>query len=142
VIAPDDDDPGFASPPCLMHELDPTFRELKAEEDARAARDVARWRKAERERLILARRSLVVATRSAVAGRIAEELTEVLGEIAGRTVGCYWPIRGEPDLRPWLGTLVERGAVCALPVVVAKRQPLEFHRWRSARFAGLASCMP
>ena len=45
-------------------------------------------------------------------------------------VGCYWPIRGEPDLRPWLGSLVERGADCALPVVVAKGQPLEFHRWR------------
>ena len=126
----DEDDPGFASPPCLMHELDPTFRELKAEGDARTARDVARWRKAERERLIQARRAQDVTVRRAVAARIAAGLDAEAGEVRGRTVGCYWPIRGEPDLRPWLAGLVERGAVCALPVVVAPRQPLAFHRWR------------
>ena len=38
MTAPDDEDaPGFASPPCLMHELDPAFRELRAEGDAREA---------------------------------------------------------------------------------------------------------
>jgi 5,10-methenyltetrahydrofolate synthetase len=126
----DDDDPGYASPPCLMHELDPTFRELKSDSDARTARDVARWRKAERERLIAARRELDVATRRAAAARIAGGLDAELGDVGGRTVGCYWPIRGEPDLRPWIATLVERGAVCALPVVVRLGEPLLFHRWR------------
>jgi len=126
----DDDDPGYASPPCLMHELDPTFRELKADAGARTARDVARWRKAERERLITARRELDIGTRRAAAAQIAGGLDSELGEVGGLTVGCYWPIRGEPDLRPWIATLVERGAVCALPVVVRLGEPLLFHRWR------------
>ena len=131
MIGPDDEDEaGYASPPCLMHELDPAFRELRAEGDARAARDVARWRKAERERLIQARRAFHVETRRAVAADIADRLDTALGEVAGRTVGCYWPIRGEPDLRPWIASLGERGAVCALPVVVRLGEPLLFHRWR------------
>ena len=131
MTAPDEeDDPGFASPPCLMHELDPSFRGLKAEGDGRAARDVARWRKAERERLIQARRALDVATRRAAAIAIAQWLDTALGDLRGRTVGCYWPIRGEPDLRPWIAAAAERGAVCALPVVVRLGLPLLFHRWR------------
>ena len=83
-----------------------------------------------RERLIQARRALHVETRRAVAADIADRLDTALGEVAGRTVGCYWPIRGEPDLRPWIASLGERGAVCALPVVVRLGEPLLFHRWR------------
>lgn len=125
----DEDAGGFASPPCLMHELDPIYRELGADADARTARDVARWRKAERERLILVRRSLDVATRRILAARIAAGLDAALAEGSG-VIACYWPIRGEPDLRPWIAAQVERGAVCALPVVVERGQPLRFHRWR------------
>ena len=39
------------------------------------------------------------------------------------------PLRGEPDLRPWLGRLVERGVACAMPVVVVKGAPLQFRSW-------------
>ena len=41
MIGPDDEDEaGYASPPCLMHELDPAFRELRAEGDVvRVERD-------------------------------------------------------------------------------------------------------
>lgn len=44
-------------------------------------------------------------------------------------VGFYWPIRGEPDLRPFVRSLLERGFTAALPVVVAKNSPVEFHRY-------------
>lgn len=42
-------------------------------------------------------------------------------------IGFYWPIRGEPDLRP----LWTQWAHIALPEVVAFDQPLRFVRWQS-----------
>jgi 5-formyltetrahydrofolate cyclo-ligase len=44
-------------------------------------------------------------------------------------VGFYWPLKGEPDLRPFVRELIVQGAEAALPVVVVKNQPLEFWRW-------------
>jgi 5-formyltetrahydrofolate cyclo-ligase len=45
------------------------------------------------------------------------------------TLGVYWPIRGEPDLRPTYANLVARGARLALPVVAGKDLPLKFAAW-------------
>jgi 5,10-methenyltetrahydrofolate synthetase len=39
-------------------------------------------------------------------------------------------LRGEPDLRPWLASLLEAGLTCALPVVLEKGAPLRFRAWR------------
>src|SRR5690606_38155747 len=47
----------------------------------------------------------------------------------GTVVSGYWPLRGEPDLRPWLAQLHEQGMVCVLPVVLEKGAPLVFRRW-------------
>ena len=44
-------------------------------------------------------------------------------------LGVYWPIRGEPDLRPVYANLIERGVQLALPVVTDKDAPLRFVRW-------------
>jgi 5,10-methenyltetrahydrofolate synthetase len=50
--------------------------------------------------------------------------------LASRTiVSGYWPMRGEPDLRPLLGALHEAGHIAVLPVVVEKNAPLSFRRW-------------
>jgi 5,10-methenyltetrahydrofolate synthetase len=113
-----------------MHELDPAYFGLAADGDPRQRADVARWRKAERQRLLAGRQAIAVATRRGHAERIAAALDDVLGDPAARIVGCYWPIRAEPDLRPWLARVVARGGTCALPVVVERGAPLEFHRWR------------
>jgi 5,10-methenyltetrahydrofolate synthetase len=117
----------FSSPPCYMHEIDPAYGGLV---DPAQARDVARWRKAERERLIAARLALSVEERTAHAGRLSSELDDVIARIAPRSVGLYWPFRGEPDLRPWMQSAHEKGLHIALPVVVAKGQSLEFRAWR------------
>src|SRR5262245_20073804 len=45
-------------------------------------------------------------------------------------VAGYWPMGAEFDVVPLLTGLAARGHVCALPVVVARGQPLAFHRWR------------
>lgn len=44
-------------------------------------------------------------------------------------LGVYWPIRGEPDLRPAYSLLSGRGVQLALPVVAQKDAPLTFIEW-------------
>jgi 5-formyltetrahydrofolate cyclo-ligase len=47
-----------------------------------------------------------------------------------QTMGVYWPIHGEPDLRPAYDELASRGIRLALPVVVRKNAPLIFAAWK------------
>lgn len=49
--------------------------------------------------------------------------------VPGAAVSAFWPVRDEIDVRPLLFALHERGHVCGLPVIVAKRAPLIFKRW-------------
>ena len=117
---------GYASPPCFLHKLDPAFTGIA---DAETERDVARWRKAERARLIAERQAMSVAARSRADVAIAAELTCRLGDLAGRTVALYWPFKGEPDLRAWAAAGRAAGARTCLPVVVRKAAPLIFRDW-------------
>ena len=114
----------FASPPCFLHELDPHYV------DPQQRIDVMRWRKAERERLIGARVGMDAADRQERMGRIAHHLEIALGTIAGHTISFYWPFRGEPDLRDLMARLVTAGGRVALPVVIARAQPMVFRAWR------------
>lgn len=129
---PDDAPRGYASPPCLAHEVDPAYFDPLAVDPAQA-RDVARWRKAERERLLAARRALRVAEREAVTAALAGHLSRLLaarfGALGGRVISGYWPIKGEFDLRPALAEWHGAGAIVALPVVEVKASPLVFRRW-------------
>jgi 5-formyltetrahydrofolate cyclo-ligase len=127
---PQEPSPDYASPPCLMHLIDPASGDLLAEADAQQRTDVMRWRKAERERLVAARLGIPGDERRFYSRQIAERLDEALGDISGLIVSAYWPIRGEPDLRLWMEGLADRGGVCALPVVVQRHAPLAFRRWR------------
>ncbi|ESW85245.1 MULTISPECIES: 5-formyltetrahydrofolate cyclo-ligase [unclassified Mesorhizobium] len=114
----------YSSPPCFMHELDPEFRAPLTDWT-----DVRRWRKAERERLIAARLAVSADARVAMSRAIAEGLDATIGDIAGRMVSLYWPFRGEPDLRPWMASINERGGRTALPIVIEKGQPLIFRAY-------------
>lgn len=90
---------------------------------------VGQWRKSERERLIAARLEIAAARRAEMSQSIAAALDAVIGDMGGRIVSLYWPFRGEPDLRPWLASVNARGGRTALPVVVAKGQPLVFRAY-------------
>jgi len=126
----DDDGPrDYASPPCFLHELDPAFSGIA---DAATERDVARWRTAERTRLIALRQAVPVSARAAADAAIAAELDRRLGPLAGRTIALYWPFRGEPDLRAWAAAARAAGARTCLPVVVRKAAPLIFRLWTGA----------
>lgn len=131
-----DDDIGvgcFASPPCFLHELDPAFAGLV---ETTQSRDVARWRKAERDRLIAARRTLAIEDRAAHAARLATDLDALVATRVPRSIGLYWPIRGEPDFRPWMAQTCESGVRIALPVAVARDRPLVFRDWRPGTLLG------
>ena len=123
---------GYASPPCLAHEIDPAYSGLAAV-DPQQALDVARWRKAERTRLLAERAALAVATRQAAAAAITPHLDRLLAQhfkdLAGLTISAWWPIKAELDLRPWLAGLSARGARAALPLVATKAAPLAFREW-------------
>ena len=119
---------GFASPPCFAHELERSDSDYVAVDPVDAT-DVARWRKAERERLITARLAVPVAERKRVAEEIAGELDGLIEPRPGIIVSLYWPFRGELDLRGWMRIAHERGARIALPIVEAKGHPLIFREW-------------
>ncbi|HEY7038340.1 MAG TPA: 5-formyltetrahydrofolate cyclo-ligase [Methylomirabilota bacterium] len=91
--------------------------------------DLTAWRKSERARLIAARERLDRATLETLRQRIDAHLTRSFPGLASATVAFCWPMRGEYDARPLAAALRERGAVTALPVVVAPRQPLIFREW-------------
>jgi 5,10-methenyltetrahydrofolate synthetase len=91
--------------------------------------DVMRWRKTERERLIALRLAMPSETRQRWGRRIAAFLEEAIGDVSGLTVSAYSAFRGEPVLRDLMQSMVSRGGRTALPVVLARGQPLLFRVW-------------
>lgn len=90
---------------------------------------IAAWRKRVRKALITARKTLPPEQRTALRDALAARLATDLPELRQHELGFYWPIQGEPDLRGFVKDRIAEGASAALPVVVAKRQPVEFWRW-------------
>jgi 5,10-methenyltetrahydrofolate synthetase len=101
--------------------------------DPEQAQDVARWRKAQRIRLRAERDALSVAERQAVGEALTAHLHHLLQTrfdgARGMTLSGYWPIKGEPDLRPLLARLHDAGVTIALPIVETKAAPLVFRLW-------------
>lgn len=124
----------YASPPCLASEVAPNYFDLLAV-DPEQARDVSRWRKAERLRLLDARKALGLDARRAAGQAIAGVLGRLIRDrFAVRSpalpvVSFYWPIKGEPDLRALMAELDAEGVTIALPIVEVKASPLVFRRW-------------
>jgi 5-formyltetrahydrofolate cyclo-ligase len=87
------------------------------------------WRKAERARLIAARGALDPATLEQYRHRIDAHLRRSFPGLASAKLAFCWPIKGEYDARHLTRTLRKLGALTALPVVVAPKQPLVFREW-------------
>ncbi len=127
------DSPGhYASSPCMAHEVASNYFDPMATDPVQQG-DVARWRHAERGRLRNARQSLSVTARQQVGEALARHLHQLILDrfdgAAGRVLSAYWPIKGEPDLRPLMAQLHGAGCIVALPVVEQKAAPLVFRRW-------------
>jgi 5-formyltetrahydrofolate cyclo-ligase len=88
------------------------------------------WRKRERARLVAARQAVEPATLEAWRVRMDDCLERRLPGLAAGVIGFCWPIKGEYDARHVVARLRSRGAVTALPVVVAPRTPLLFREWK------------
>jgi 5,10-methenyltetrahydrofolate synthetase len=129
----DADDAAGGAPACFLNEVGP---DGMVRPDPVQARDVARWRKSERERLISARLGLSAEYRAAQDLAVASELNQLIPSAPATIISAYWPIKAEPDLRPWMRVMSERGARVALPVAIALGQPLVFREWQpNARMA-------
>lgn len=87
------------------------------------------WRAAERARLVAAREAIDRAALDTLRRRIDVHLERSFPGLAAGVLALCWPIRGEYDARHLARTLRARGALTALPVVVAPRQPLAFREW-------------
>ncbi len=87
------------------------------------------WRRAERDRLVAARAALAPDLLDAWRRRIDAYLSRSFPGLARCRLAFCWPIKGEYDARHLARTLRERGALTALPVVVAPKTPLIFREW-------------
>ncbi len=121
----------LASSPCSLGDVDPDYAGLGAVTAATSPENLADWRKSERKRLIDGRMALPGAMRDRASQAINARLESLLGDLSGTILSAYWPFRGEPDVKPLLRKLREGGTRIALPVVVAKGQPLLFREWRA-----------
>jgi len=118
------DEHAGGSAPCFGHEMVGGHAV-----DPDTWRDVRRFRVAERARLYDLRKGMDQADRAAQSRAVAVGLDTLLPDPAGRVVAGYWPIRGELDLRDWMGRAHTAGARLALPVVTEKGRPVEFRAW-------------
>ncbi|MGR3549938.1 5-formyltetrahydrofolate cyclo-ligase [Pseudooceanicola sp.] len=122
---------GFSSPPCMAGDIAPNYFDPLAV-DPQQARDVARWRQAERVRLRAVRSGLTEDERRDISAALLEGVRAILGRLAvtaSQTIAVYWPIRGEPDLRPLMARLHDQGQRIALPSAETLAAPLVFREW-------------
>ncbi|MBK4736382.1 5-formyltetrahydrofolate cyclo-ligase [Noviherbaspirillum pedocola] len=87
--------------------------------------------KAELRKFLLdARMRLSMEERTEKDFAIGQRLLALLEANPVSSLGIYWPIMAEPDLRPAYEALTARGVELALPVVKEKNAPLLFCAWR------------
>jgi 5,10-methenyltetrahydrofolate synthetase len=91
--------------------------------------DLKLWRKSQRERLIAARVALAPDTVESFRKSLDASIARSFPGLARGVLAFCWPIKNEYDARHLAKTLRERGALTALPVVVAPKQPLAFREW-------------
>ena len=91
--------------------------------------ELKRWRKSERARLVAAREALDSAALEALRHAIDRHVERAFPGLARGVLAFCWPIKGEYDARHFARTLRERGALTALPVVMAPGMPLLFREW-------------
>jgi 5-formyltetrahydrofolate cyclo-ligase len=91
--------------------------------------EIRQWRKEQREALLKSRVGAGMALRREWNEKIETHLRALLRQLRVKTIGFYWPFKGEFDARPLVSQLIATGITAALPVVVQPKMPLEFRRW-------------
>jgi 5-formyltetrahydrofolate cyclo-ligase len=88
------------------------------------------WRKQTRTAFIAQRMALPAPTREAEGERARERLVQEVDLSRFQTIGIYWPIRGEIDVRELARKHILRGGRIGLPVCVQRSAPVEFWNWQ------------
>ena len=91
--------------------------------------ELAQWRKTQRNKLLAQRCAASAADHARWSAAIDAQLRQAFALDAPWVVGFCWPYQAEFDARPFATWLHARGVQTALPVVLAKGQPLEFRAW-------------
>jgi 5-formyltetrahydrofolate cyclo-ligase len=87
------------------------------------------WRRTRRAELLAARMSMPLDAHARDSAGIMAHLEAGFGSLGAEVVGLYWPFRREINPLPFAERVVGSGGEIALPVVVAKGQPLQFRLW-------------
>lgn len=82
-----------------------------------------------RQDLIAQRQALPSAQREAWNAAIGKHLHHLLEQQPAHTIGVFWPMRSEPDLRQLFEEWDAGGIKLALPVVIDPALPLKFLAW-------------
>jgi 5-formyltetrahydrofolate cyclo-ligase len=92
---------------------------------------VKEWRRDQRTSLLAMRQAMPPEARQHATRTIAARLDDFVKTGRYTTIGLYWPIKHEVNLLLWADALARQsGIVLCLPVVVARKAPLEYWRWR------------
>jgi 5,10-methenyltetrahydrofolate synthetase len=91
--------------------------------------DVRVWRRELRERFIADRLGTPSHLRRAHGEQAKSRLLKEIDLRKYETIGMYFPIRGEIDIRDIARKHVEAGGRVGLPVVVTRGEPVEFWNW-------------
>jgi len=112
-----------------MPDVDTNYSNLRVSTDPVQERDVRRWRKSERARLTKIRKAQDRHVSRSSDRNIISHLKKVMGDVKGLVIVGYWPMPGEPNIRPLFEYIEAHGGKLALPVVIEKKQPLIFRSW-------------
>lgn len=92
--------------------------------------EIRHWRVQMRQALIGRRMALDAASKQAQGDAARGHLQARVDLSRFQTLGIYWPVRGEIDVRELAIEHLKRGGRVGLPVVVTKSAPVEFWSWR------------
>jgi len=76
-------------------------------------------------------RRIEAASDVAINDALTARLDALVSQFAPRSIGFYWPLRGEFDARGWMSAWLAANASrrAALPVIAERHAPLAFHAW-------------
>ncbi len=95
------------------------------------AESLAATRQEWRKQFLQQRREMPASERARADAALDAQLRTTLAARCGGTLGFYWPIQAEFDARPAVTEWLDRGGGrrAALPVVIARHQPVRFREW-------------
>jgi 5-formyltetrahydrofolate cyclo-ligase len=91
--------------------------------------EIRQWRKQQRHALLEQRMAAPLAQRLEQGEAAKQHLRAAVNIGAHRTLGIYWPLRAEMDVRDIGRAHLDAGGSVALPVVVERNAAVEFWRW-------------